>query len=167
MIIDYIYSETNRQHRDNFGDFAKAHQIISDTDLSVGVTGLWWVITGIGFTVEPEVNRYRHVVGHYDNFRACHVGFVNGGNAAPVMEVRPRMIRLLEIGQDLLGRTVNAREGGPAIGMTRRECDQFVKMFLDIHPFVDGNGRTASILRNWMLGLLQNPQPLPYYYDGV
>lgn len=42
--------------------------------------------------------------------------------------------------------------------------DEFVKQFLDIHPFEDGNGRVASLLRNALMQTLDDPNPLPYYY---
>jgi hypothetical protein len=42
--------------------------------------------------------------------------------------------------------------------------DTWIKEFLDIHPFVDGNGRTAWILRVWMLDQWDDPEPLPDYY---
>lgn len=42
--------------------------------------------------------------------------------------------------------------------------DPVIKEFLDIHPFSDGNGRTAWLLRVWMLNQWEDPQPLPNYY---
>ena len=48
-----------------------------------------------------------------------------------------------------------------------QDVEMIVKMFLDIHPFADGNGRTASILRNRMLGTLNDPTPLPFYYGSA
>lgn len=48
-----------------------------------------------------------------------------------------------------------------------QDVEMIVKMFLDIHPFADGNGRTASILRNRMLGTLNDPTPLPFYYGST
>ena len=42
--------------------------------------------------------------------------------------------------------------------------DVVIKEFLDIHPFIDGNGRTAWLLRVWMLNQWDDPQPLPDYY---
>jgi hypothetical protein len=42
--------------------------------------------------------------------------------------------------------------------------DEFVKAFLDVHPFKDGNGRTAWVLYNWLRGTLDAPDPLPDYY---
>lgn len=43
-------------------------------------------------------------------------------------------------------------------------ADSIIKEFLDIHPFIDGNGRTAWLLRVWMLDQWNDPQPLPDYY---
>ncbi len=39
----------------------------------------------------------------------------------------------------------------------------WIKAFLDIHPFQDGNGRIASLLFNWGMYTLEEPFPLPYY----
>jgi hypothetical protein len=45
-----------------------------------------------------------------------------------------------------------------------RWVDTLIRDFLKIHPFVDGNGRTAWLLRVWMLDQWDNPQPLPNYF---
>lgn len=44
--------------------------------------------------------------------------------------------------------------------------DEWVKSFLDIHPFADGNGRMASIIYNVRKGNGENPVQLPYYYGN-
>lgn len=46
----------------------------------------------------------------------------------------------------------------------RIDTEDWIREFLDIHPFVDGNGRTAWILRVWVLGQWDDPEPLPDYY---
>jgi fido (protein-threonine AMPylation protein) len=73
---------------------------------------------------------------------------MHGGNAARAAEV-PRLFErwVSQVSEEMLGNE-----------------DLFIKSLLDIHPWADGNGRTASILRNWMFGNLKDPEPLPYYY---
>lgn len=39
----------------------------------------------------------------------------------------------------------------------------FAKAYLDIHPELDGNGRTASLLMNIKDGTLKDPRDLPYF----
>jgi hypothetical protein len=48
--------------------------------------------------------------------------------------------------------------------MAEEDVDKVIKEFLDIHPFTDGNGRTAWLLRVWLLNQWDDPQPLPDYY---
>lgn len=43
--------------------------------------------------------------------------------------------------------------------------DWWVFNFLKIHPFLDGNGRTAWILYNWLSGTMNDPAPLPDYFS--
>ena len=47
---------------------------------------------------------------------------------------------------------------------TEMPLDTFVKEFLIIHPFVDGNGRTAFVLYNYFAGNRDNPRVLPDYF---
>lgn len=44
-------------------------------------------------------------------------------------------------------------------------ADGVAKAFLDVHPFIDGNGRVAWILLNWIDRTLDDPRPLPEYYE--
>jgi len=37
---------------------------------------------------------------------------------------------------------------------------EWIRAFLKIHPFEDGNGRIAFILQNWLLSSWNAPQPL-------
>jgi hypothetical protein len=47
----------------------------------------------------------------------------------------------------------------------RVSTDEFVKEFLDIHPFSDGNGRVAFLLYNILNNTLHYPNPLPDYFS--
>lgn len=42
-------------------------------------------------------------------------------------------------------------------------ANEFAHAYLDAHPLVDGNGRTAFVLYNWALGTLLTPHPLPHW----
>jgi hypothetical protein len=44
--------------------------------------------------------------------------------------------------------------------------DEFVKEFLNIHPFADGNGRVAFLLYNILNNTLHYPDPLPDYFQA-
>lgn len=44
---------------------------------------------------------------------------------------------------------------------------EWIKEFLDIHPFTDGNGRTAWVLFNKLNGTMDNPLPLPDLYSDA
>jgi hypothetical protein len=87
--------------------------------------------------IEPvKARRYRH----------HPVTFADGGTAAHHTTIQPaigRMFRLLDEDTD---------------------PDAFVKAFLDVHPFADGNGRTAWVLWNWLRGTLHHPDPMPDFY---
>jgi hypothetical protein len=155
---DYIYDECHRQHVTNYGDFAKAWLYAAMDRTIQSPDHLAIMVCGIARLCEPA-NTYRDGV---DNLRTSHVGFTHGGSAAPVGEVRERFDRWCQF-------TAASIEDLALTGGSTAEAivDPLIKSLLDIHPWVDGNGRTASILRNWMLNTLDNPQPLPYYYGAA
>lgn len=61
---------------------------------------------------------------------------------------------------DLLRRNPELRSETYAV----RGVDALVKSLLDIHPFTDGNGRLAWIVRTWLLDQWDHPENLPDYY---
>ncbi len=101
----------------------------------------------LGLMVDPENRRYRTTPATF-----------KGGtvHAIPASQV-PRQMDLL------IDAFVNGhKDGEPRIG-----AGEFVKTFLDIHPFKDGNGRTAAIMWNWIRGTLGDPSTFPDFYgDG-
>ena len=85
----------------------------------------------LGKLVEPRKNRL--------GVRACDVRV--GSRACPPHE-RVNFL-LVQLFEEL-----------PVWGM---DALAFYKAFEEIHPFVDGNGRTGKVLLNWLSGTLLNP----------
>lgn len=75
--------------------------------------------------------------------------FDQGVRAALAPEHIVRQMELLFDQEDWLGQPDR---------MTNLE---FVHRFLEIHPYIDGNGRVAAILFNLLEGTMLTPQPLP------
>lgn len=48
--------------------------------------------------------------------------------------------------------------------VSEETTNELCKWLLDIHPWEDGNGRTTSLLYNWLRATLDQPVPLPFYY---
>lgn len=95
-------------------------------------------------TIAGMVNDGTAYVFPYRNVPVFFMGTVTG--AAPAERVFDLMESLIAA-QDVLS------------------VDEFVKGFLDIHPFEDGNGRTAFVLYNLKVDNdIESVVPLPYYY---
>lgn len=86
-------------------------------------------------------------------FRNTPVTFQNGGSSCSPSKIPEAMVRHLGM----------IHPDGGLILFHPEDVDRWIKQFLWIHPYEDGNGRTASILRNWMMGTLDNPTDLPDY----
>lgn len=153
-IVDYIYDECHRQHVTNYGDFARAWSFAIGSTQNSDAADFGLFVEFIAMYVQPSDNEMWDI--SKGNLRTSHVGFMHGGSAAPAGEVRERFDRWCELAFD--------------IGLANEFAfysQALIKQLLDIHPWADGNGRTASILRNWMLGTLDDPSPLPYYYGNT
>lgn len=97
---------------------------------------IWNVIGMNGMVRGENVNR----------FRQTNVTFIHVVNEAADWQDIERLMSILLIAQNDLS------------------TDEFVKGFLDIHPFEDGNGRVASLLYNIKNGTTGAPVMLPDYY---
>lgn len=77
-------------------------------------------------------------------YRRTPVVFASGGHATTAELLPNAMDRLFDPPPDVVP-------------------EEFVRAFLAIHPFTDGNGRVAFVLLNWLKGTLAQPVPLPEY----
>lgn len=84
------------------------------------------------------------------SYRRTPVAFADGGDAAPAVEIA-RLVQAL----------CRAWAEGEITS-----TDEFCKELLAIHPWTDGNGRTAFIVYNLLGGTLHAPQPLPDYFGS-
>lgn len=145
-VQEYIVSECERQHTllidEMTAAFNYAGTITADA-LPGNDIGLF--VQNIARYVEPDVNCWRT---DFTNLRVSHVGFMNGGKAAHASEVKGQFERLCYLWSP---------------DFSAEDVEVWIKSLLQIHPWQDGNGRTASILRNWMLNQMSDPEPLPYY----
>jgi hypothetical protein len=52
-------------------------------------------------------------------------------------------------------------ENQPEIGCSDEDATEWFRQYEEIHPFVDGNGRTGSLLYNHLRGTLERPTHAP------
>jgi hypothetical protein len=97
-------------------------------------------VHALGSLVEPST---------YGQFRFTPVTFRNGGSSAHPERVSALMNSLFEY--------------VPGPNNLEPYIYAWVKEFLWIHPFTDGNGRVAWILYNWLMNSLDSPVPLPEF----
>lgn len=103
-------------------------------------------LLAIGRTVEPR---------NQGGYRKVPVTFKNGGTSASPAGIPGLMDRLTE-------HLAYYQKQHPVNQTVLRE--HLVKDFLWIHPFIDGNGRTAWILWNWLNGTMDSPTNLPDFF---
>jgi len=174
-VSDYIVSEVERQNSTQFTEFeaamkyAKSVEVVQ-ADLSMPTTysdshgtALQIFLMAIAGMVDPETNVYQPA--SLNNIRRSEVGFAHGGFASSAQDVQRHFNRwcgilMFEV-QDFGG---NIFEYFECWEEDYNLLDAYCKQLLEIHPWADGNGRTASIFRNWCLQTLEDPTPLPYYF---
>lgn len=126
-------------------------------------------IKDIGFLVEPDDNkkglRTQNIRIRVDNFTTIEKGAK--WDRVPI---------LLEMLLDsyytglLATDAIDASNGDPHYAgwnsLSQSAEDQFYYEYENIHPFVDGNGRSGKILYNYLKGTLDNPVMPPNFWDS-
>lgn len=122
----------------------------------VGIDRLATLLAGYAYAVDnadrlPTEGDMLHLAGAVEpsnggRYRRTPVTFATGRLPAGPREVPGASARLFAgLGRDT----------SPA---------DFVRAFLDVHPFTDGNGRTAFVLLNWIGETLADPVALPDFF---
>lgn len=114
---------------------------------AVATEPFWNYIAGV---IEPR---------NQGMYRNVPVTFANLGSGIPWANVP----RAMQTWWAEIPAVQNARMEDPKFMV--RWVDALVRDFLKIHPFIDGNGRTAWLLRVWLLDQWDHPQPLPNYFS--
>lgn len=114
----------------------EAYRLVYGMTRTEVMTGGAAFIANLGGVVEPD-NRGK--------FRTSPVTFLNGGTAARSNEIERLMYNLITHGE-------------------RLTPEEWTKQFLWIHPFTDGNGRTAWVLYNLLNETMADPLPLPKFF---
>ena len=119
----------------------------------VGLDRLAALLTGYAYAIEqtdrlPTEGDLLHLAGVVEpttmgRYRRQPVVFAHGGSAAAQDEVPGAVAWMFA----LLDRDTDPTD--------------FVRALLAVHPFVDGNGRVAFVLHNWLRGTLADPGLLP------
>ncbi len=153
--VEYCAAECERQQTDWQGVIRMCRALRLARRISTNDTeGLWsWPtiedVNRLVVLIEPEKNGYYESFYGWTNFRRVPV--IVGGNTLGYDTIPEATIDLFDL---IEGEAVIFPE----------DTDKFCKQLFDIHPWLDGNGRTVSILRNWLNDTLDEPEALPYYY---
>lgn len=140
-VLTYVISESERQSatdQERVG-LLRAHSCLKAYS-DVG-----------GEITESVIKMLANLVNGTTEYRQTPVTFSDGGYSLP-----PRQIpHAMGVWAGHLSMYTSDSDLDP---------DYWIKEFLLIHPFTDGNGRVASLLWNYLKGTLADPEPLPYFF---
>jgi len=155
-IVSFCASECERQHSGEISVSA----MVDAWDYAMGVcryirTPLTLAtIEEIGSLTEPKKN---------PNFRQIPIYVGNGWEyiEKAKWERVPELLTML-----LESYYEGILDEAPMHPLSKSAEDQFYFEYENIHPFVDGNGRSGKILYNYLCGTLDNPKMPPNYWGS-
>ncbi len=144
-VIDYVASETIRQQAGpaEMAGMFHAWNYCTEKAPTGWYSGELVIPTQmdllhIGSLINPRINGYRKMP----------VTFANGGSSLSPQQIPAATVRLFN---------------QLATSFDFDVVESWCQHLLYIHPLQDGNGRTVSLLRNWILDRLLDPEMLPDY----
>lgn len=144
--FDYVVSETERQSgtmREALGMY-QAYQYLLERLVPHG----WRLVEGDMQVLQKMI---KNSTGEY---RSTAVTFNQMTN-------QPMPANLVPHAMKRWGEQMNSK---PFIDDQREYADYMAREFLVIHPFSDGNGRVASLVWNYLMNTMHDPQPMPYFF---
>lgn len=168
-VIEYCAEQYKRQHSGEMSvyDMVNAWEYATKIFRSVPNHLDTSLIQVIGKLVEPDDNR--------NGFRTIPMGVTDGmggwiekANWEQVPRLLEHLLASYYAGYMTPVRSEDENQDSYAHPLSVTAEDEFYFNFEEIHPFVDGNGRTGKILYNYLLGTLDNPvMPPPNFGEGV
>lgn len=143
-IVEFCAEECRRQESGevSVARMVRAYSDACEWSLELGRKPDETYLMMLANAIEPVKNRW---AGEENNYRRVTVSFANGNLAIDPYTV-PFAMGSLMLHGDLL---------------MKENPEGWVHEFLRIHPFLDGNGRVAAIVWNWLNGTLKNPVVYP------
>lgn len=119
-------------------------------------------ISHLGALVEPHKNPVRE----QNSFRRIPIGVTDGRGGWIEKAKWEEVPRLLELLLESYYEDGFHASGMPYHPLAQTAEDEFYFNYQEIHPFVDGNGRTGKILYNFLKGTLSDPVMPPNFWGS-